>query len=789
MYSLSVLTIFRRDIWTSRFRAAHFLAMLVLMFASAGAVAMERVDALTLEQGANLAKSVFTSNDGHWAWVVCQSADPPNDLVKIDLTTFEEAGVVDFAAPGDWAAGPISAIDPFGSSIYVAYTQDDFQLTIAKVDINSMQRLSEGPLGYAPTSLVVDALGDYAYMGTDEGIVDKIDLATMQVVDEIDTGTPFLRSSAIDRGSNTLYLGADLIPGTVVKVDLNTFQVVGTLAFQTGESSFRSIVIDPNGTAAYLGTYNTVFAQIAKVDLATFEPAGTLIAGSNVIGLGSATIDRTGTYAYFGSVTFPPRIVKVDLAAFQLVDELMLDETDNSIMGTALGSDGATLYAGLYGTPGRVVKVTTESPAQNLLRFDPTGLDFHNVEIGTTGTSTATLTNAGTNAVSALNFSSTLPDGISIDTSACGLSLDVGASCTVQLTYTPTIATTLDTQWGVSGAEGATAHVALLGHAVPAHAGAEITPAVLDFGGIDLGSTSAPQTFTLTNTGDVSMMIVAFQRDGDTYDDFDIDSSACQELDPGQSCDVDVQFHPRGVAPASVSLALTDSSVSASIALAGYGVQSADALMPDPTSIDFGLDGVGEMIFRLLTLHNRGYDVVRNVQITSSDPAFTVDASLCTQLSPNSICDAEVFFTPEAAGDYAGTLTVTTDEGVTFEVPVSGTATGTGGTPTLLFDPQDLDFGSIGMGTEADPRWITVSNGGNGTANITSVEAMAPFEVESTDCVTLEPGNTCTVRLSYAPQQIGKDLGSLNVTYDIGTASMLVSGSGSTDAIFQGGFD
>jgi len=792
MYRSLALTLFRPAQGMPWLRMTRNVAALALAWSSHSTWAMERVDALTLDVDAHYSRSVFTSGDGHWAWVVAESADPPNELVKVDLATLDEVDVVDFAAPGDWAAGPISAIDPFGSFIYVTYTTNDtFHTVIAKINTGSMQRVTDGLIDYTPTSLVVDALGDYAYIGSDEGVVEKIDLASMQVVDSLDTGASFLRSAAIDHIGNDLYFGTDTIPGSVVKIDLASFQLAGILSFTNGESAFRSIVIDSNGAAAYLGTGLQYPAQVAKVDLASFQPAGTLSFDSNVLGLFSAAIDSSGAYAYFGSETAPPRLLRIDLASYQLTDTLMLDETDGAIMSLAASSDGGQVYAGTQDIPGKLVKVAVQAPAPNVLRFDPEYLDFNDVELGTTQTRTATLENDGTNPATALSFATSLPDGMSVDTSACGASLAVGANCEVQLTYVPKVEATLASEWRASAAEGATGHITLLGRAVPVQIGAAISPAVLDFGGVDLGSNSAPQSFTLTNNSDSSWPVVTFTPQGNRPQDFDVDATACDDLGPGESCDVEVVFHPWGVAPDSVSLDLFGTAANAQIALSGFGVQSADSVLLDTTSIDFGTVGVGESATSTITLHNYGYDIAADIDFMPSDPEFTVDSSLCVLIAPRSLCEADVTFTPTQVGSVTGELTITTGQGLSLSLPMSGNAT-TGGTNALLvFDRSEVDFGPVGINTLADPQTVVLSNQGTDPASISSVQLTPPFEADGTDCVTqLGPSESCTIRISFTPISVGKYLAQLTVIYEQGTTSpVLVSGEGSTDAIFQGGFD
>ncbi len=111
------------------------------------------------------------------------------------------------------------------------------------------------------------------------------------------------------------------LSGTVVKVDLATFQSVGAVALKRpggGNANYlRSAVIDPAGRYAYFtGLAGTAGAGVYKIDLATFEHVGTLVLEPNEIYPESAIIDPAGRFAYFAtSKTDQQRIVKVDLTS------------------------------------------------------------------------------------------------------------------------------------------------------------------------------------------------------------------------------------------------------------------------------------------------------------------------------------------------------------------------------------------------------------------------------------------------------------------------------------------
>jgi hypothetical protein len=121
----------------------------------------------------------------------------------------------------------------------------------------------------------------------------------------------------------------------------------------------------------------------------------------------------------------------------------------------------------------------------------------------------------------------------------------------------------------------AVALVAVGAMAVPAAAAAAVTftPASLTFGSQDVGTTSAPQTVTVTNSGDANLFIsgVSISQAGL---DFNTDE-ACAGLTliPGASCTMSVVFNPSATGTRTGTLNVTDNAAGSpqSVPLTGTG--------------------------------------------------------------------------------------------------------------------------------------------------------------------------------------------------------------------------
>ncbi|ANB19696.1 Endonuclease/exonuclease/phosphatase [Dokdonella koreensis DS-123] len=790
MYATSDWMVARDPLHRAPRAAGLLLVLLALLLSAGGAHALERVDATIVGAGLPHARSVLVSSDGRWAYVITSpTPGRPSPLVTIDLATMEPVGEIPFDQGVDSADGPIGALHPLGTTLYVTYDSLAGP-RVGKVDLSTMTLLGTSQLSHYAQTFRIDPQGRYGYTSSDEGLVEKIDLATLQVVGRVQTGLQYLQSSTIDPAGRYLYLGTMTAPANVARIDLATFQWAGMITFPPHVVGFRSAVMAPDGSTAYFGTYsNPSYAPyVAKVDLASFQPGTVLHMGIDSVGLGTAAIDAAGRYAYFGAATKPARLLKVDLSTFTAAESLVFDGDDNGLLSLALDSGGDYAYAGTLNAPGRVIKVALRDPVPDRLRFVPAYVDFHNVQPGSSATRTVTLGNIGTHAATGLLF--TAPEaGVSVDTSACGATLAPGADCSITLTYAPSATGPLADSWGVSTLESATTHLTMLGAAVPPLQGASVSEETLDFGTVDVGTTSAPRTLTVTNTSTAAAMLW-FAWD---VPSFLVDTRTCDFLAAGASCQITVRYKPIDVTPLATSLRISSPNplIEANVALSGRGVLRDTAADFLESSVDFGQTAVGTVGRRMIQLRNFGTGLLTQLTFSTSDPAFHAGSDIgCEWLMAGQVCIVDLEFRPTTAGPAAATLTLTTAQGAQAQIALSGTGFGNGNPASLVFEPASVDFGAVATGTTAT-RTVLLRNTGSGFAPISNFLVLPSFQADGMLCMPmLGPGETCTVEIRFSPMGPGVQNETLMVMSDQGIGAQLpLSGAGSTDAIFQGGFD
>ena len=199
--------------------------------------------------------------------------------------------------------------------------------------------------------------------------------------------------------------------------------------------------------------------------------------------------------------------------------------------GTGSTSLGAQLFAGLVtfqnshpafsGLTSPVANAgSVSSTSSTPLTVTPKALTFPTQTPGTSSiVQTVTVTNTGTSAINPINVLYNLPSDF-VTKNNCGNNLAIGASCTIDFTFNPTswvdqyASLTRTDTIGVT-APGANFNIGLSGTLPPLPLpSVSFTPAALTFASQNIGTKSAAQTVTVTNTGNAPLNIYCIDTNG-----------------------------------------------------------------------------------------------------------------------------------------------------------------------------------------------------------------------------------------------------------------------------------
>jgi predicted lipoprotein with Yx(FWY)xxD motif len=318
----------------------------------------------------------------------------------------------------------------------------------------------------------------------------------------------------------------------------------------------------------------------------------------------------------------------------------------------------------------------------------------------------------------------------------------------------------------------ATADGHVIGFGAPAKAPLSGTP--LAFGQLAVGSSSCA-TATVTATAAVTVTGVTASS-ASAPDPFTVDQpNGCaaavtfpQTLTAGQALTIPVTFAPTapGGATAALAFATTTHDFSTvDVSVSGTGTQT--GLYASPASLEFGSVATGASGSFQTVITNGGTTAETVAGTTAPTGPFSASGLPApgTVIAPGGSVTVTVAFNPAAAGGDTGSLSITGSNGGTVAT-VSLAGTGVIGQGTLSASPASAGFGSVPLGQQ-HTQTVTISNTGNLPMTISGFSApTVPFgtPVPVTTGITLNPGDTAVLPITFTPQSLGAIGGTYTLT-------------------------
>jgi len=229
---------------------------------------------------------------------------------------------------------------------------------------------------------------------------------------------------------------------------------------------------------------------------------------------------------------------------------------------TAVGSQTGTLT--VLDTGNRGIEKTTLAGIGTAISISPLTMDFVDTLIGSTAAAkTITLKNVGTTTVT---FTSIAAVGDFAQTNTCGSSLAAAASCQIHVTFTPLTSGGVEGGVNIISSDPASPQtIWMKGTAT----GVSLSQSALTFPTQKVGTTSAPITFTVTNTTLIPLNIGTIAATGD----YAQTNNCTSPLAAGANCTVSITFTPTatGTRTGSFSIADSDFESPQNVSIAGTG--------------------------------------------------------------------------------------------------------------------------------------------------------------------------------------------------------------------------
>jgi hypothetical protein len=439
---------------------------------------------------------------------------------------------------------------------------------------------------------------------------------------------------------------------------------------------------------------------------------------------------------------------------------------------------------------------TSSSPPPLALVYSPVNFDFGSHSIGSSSASQSfTVRNAGGSTIYVYAISS-FADYTETDT-CTGITLAVGASCTVTMTFTPAavglrfgaISLSLSPGFGLIPVHGTGV---LAGGGTPQ---GRVSPTQLAFGNQTVGTSSPAQTVTLKNDGDAPLQISSITLFGGQFSNSFSRTSTCPvgsgALSPGASCAIDVSFTPVETGQTFGDLIVnTDGNSATFVFLTGTGLAGAGPILQVLSGLFFPTQTVGVTSPpQMLTLSNIGgsTDANLSIQVGGALGEFTLltnNNSCGSSLAAGASCQASVTFTPQGTGFRTGTVTITDSSPGSPRV-IQLNSAGTTGTPSATLSTTSLSFGNEMVHVPSGPMTVTVTSTGGAPLQLGQVTiGNSNFNDYGRQCGTVFQFQSCILQIAFTPTATGPLNATLTIPDNTVAGSHLVSlsGTGTTPA-------
>ena len=432
--------------------------------------------------------------------------------------------------------------------------------------------------------------------------------------------------------------------------------------------------------------------------------------------------------------------------------------------------------------------------------INPAALAFGKQGVGTPGTLPLSILNSGTGDlnITSIAISGANASDFSYTSSQLPIKVAAGGSATISVTFQPPTTGDLAAVLSITdNATGSPQAVNLTGTGV--QPGITLSATSLTFAGQLVGSTSSPQTLTITNSGTADLNISNVSLTGPNASAFGFvpASQLPIKVSAGATTTVNVTFSPTATGGANATLSVTSNAPGSpnSVTLSGTGTQPTLSL--SASSLTFADTQVGSTSqAQTLTISNTGTAdlIISSLAISGTNSAeFTFSSAAPTlplTISAGKNTSVNFVFSPKGGGARSAVLTVGSNAGPAQSV----TFQGTGLVPNIGISPQNgiLPFGNVRVGTTSTPLTVTVTNTGTGSLTLSGIVlgGSNPGDfafTSSTLPITVDPGKSTTISATFQP--LAADVGPRTATITIshnaagGTTVISLTGTGTAPAI------
>ncbi|MGH9775518.1 MAG: choice-of-anchor D domain-containing protein [Candidatus Acidiferrales bacterium] len=329
----------------------------------------------------------------------------------------------------------------------------------------------------------------------------------------------------------------------------------------------------------------------------------------------------------------------------------------------------------------------TGTPPAPILTISPSMLSFGSQVVGSTaGNQSVDVRNSGSMGlqIASVGLTGANPADFNVIT-ATSLPCPIGSGslapksdCMLAVNFAPQSKGSKQAAVAIAdNASGSPQLVALSGMATAPVAG--LAPQSLTFASQNVGTSSAAQTVTLSNTGDGPLTIASISFTGAASADFNQTNSCPVTLNPNLTCIISVTFKPVSTGARAANLSVADNSAGTPQTASLAGTATEPMVVFSPTSINFAAQlaqTASPATPVMVSNQGNGPLDISGISFAGADHADFSETDTCkSPVAPGANCSVSVTFTPAGAGSRNASLQLADDAPATPQsVPLTGMA-------------------------------------------------------------------------------------------------------------------
>jgi sugar lactone lactonase YvrE len=411
------------------------------------------------------------------------------------------------------------------------------------------------------------------------------------------------------------------------------------------------------------------------------------------------------------------------------------------------------------------------------LSTNVTVLSFGNQAVNTSSDpQRIVITSSGTAPLTISGLSVSGDFGFVSDCPLAPAALAVGASCNVDITFSPLSAANVLEILSIASNAGGSSLIALHGTGVVMPVPKiSVTPLTINFGTQPVGHASAVQTVIVANAGQAALSLRGISLSGagfnlsSTAPDGVTMPSCGATLAPQTSCFIAVVFAPGAIAPATGEIAISHNAPSPAtspvanpvrVALSGTGVPDTHPVIRVSGALNFGDQIVGtQSAAQTISITNAGTAAlnVSGVTLSGATGDFILSGNCALILSPGATCSLTAAFSPIAVGTRAAQINIASNAQNATSVSIALSGNGVPvPAPVVRLSATAVGFGTLLMGG-VDRQDVTLTNAGTAPLVIQGIDVNGDtdFNAASACGSGVSVQASCVLSLTFTPHGLG----------------------------------